>query len=182
MLPRFRSLYNSEIKEKLMKEFGYKNVHQIPCLSKIVLNMGVGDAALDSKVLPQAVQELSFISGQKPVITKAKKSIAAFKIRDGMSIGCKVTLRRSRMYEFLERLVLTALPRMREFRGLFSKSFDGKGNFTFGIKEQIVFPEIDYDKVSRIRGLDVTIVTSAFNDKEAKALLEGFYLPFMKNR
>ena len=182
MLVRFRSLYETEIKDKLIKEFGYKNIHQIPKLCKIVLNMGVGEAASDSKALSHAVQDLSLISGQKPIITKAKKSIAAFKIRDGMNIGCKVTLRKARMYEFLERLVLTALPRLREFRGLSPDSFDGRGNFTFGIKEQIVFPEVDYDKVSKIRGLDITIVTSAVTNNEAKALLQEFYLPFIKNK
>lgn len=179
LFPRFSVLYQNEIRGNLSKLYGYKNPHQIPALSKVVLNMGVGDAALDSKVLPIASGELALISGQKPLIMKAKKSIATFKLRAGMPIGCKVTLRKSRMFEFLERLVLTVLPRIREFRGLSETGFDKRGNFSFGLKEQLVFPEIDYDKVSKVRGMDITIVTSARTDQEARSLLEGFHLPFV---
>lgn len=178
LFPRFALLYQTEVRDKLMKLYGYKNPHQIPKLSKIVLNMGVGDAALDAKLLPTSAEELGLISGQKPLVTKAKKSISTFKLRAGMPIGCKVTLRKARMFEFLERLVLTVLPRIREFRGLSKEGFDKRGNFSFGLREQIVFPEIDYDKVSKVRGLDVTFVTSALTDDEARSLLEGFHLPF----
>lgn len=178
LFPRFATLYQTEIRDKLLELYGYSNPHQIPKLSKIVLNMGVGEAALDAKLLPAAAEELALISGQKPLVTKAKKSISTFKLRAGMPIGCKVTLRRSRMFEFLERLVLTVLPRIREFRGLSESGFDRRGNFSFGLKEQIVFPEIDYDKVSKVRGMDITFVTSAKTDSEAKSLLEGFHLPF----
>jgi large subunit ribosomal protein L5 len=179
LLKKFSSLYETEIRPGLTKTFGYKNLHQVPKLHKVVLSMGVGEAALDSKVINAAVKDLELISGQKAISTKAKKSIAAFKTREGMQIGCKVTLRRSRMYEFLERLVLTALPRIREFRGFSINSFDGRGNFSFGIKEQIVFPEIEYDSVQKVRGLNVTIVTSARSGLEGRALLEGFNLPFL---
>ncbi len=178
MLVRFKDLYNKQVIKSLQDEFKYSNRHQMPKLSKVVVNMGVGDAVSDSKVINHAINDLTAITGQKPYTTYAKKSIATFKLREGMKLGCKVTLRRDRMYEFLERLVIVALPRVKEFRGLSVKSFDGKGNITFGIKEQIVFPEINYDKIDKIRGMDITIVTTAKTDKEAKALLSGFNIPF----
>ncbi|HJD61064.1 MAG TPA: 50S ribosomal protein L5 [Rickettsia endosymbiont of Columbicola hoogstraali] len=175
---RFKELYQKEIISNLQKEFSYKNKHEIPAIEKIVINMGVGEAIADSKVIDKAVNDLTLISGQKPFVTSARNSIATFKLRDGMKIGCKVTLRKDRMYDFLERLVIVVLPRVKEFRGFSYKSFDGKGNFTFGLKEQIVFPEINYDKIDTIRGMDITIVTSAKTDKEGKSLLSGFNLPF----
>lgn len=178
MLLRFKDLYGQEIVPSLQKKFAYDNKHQIPKVVKIVVNMGVGETVADSKIINNAVNDLTLISGQKPLITEAKKSIATFKLREGMKVGCKVTLRKNRMYDFLERLVLVALPRIKEFRGFSSKSFDGRGNFTFGIKEQIVFPEINYDKIDVIRGMDITIVTSATNNEEGKLLLSGFNLPF----
>ncbi len=178
MLLRFKHLHAKEIIPKLQNRFAYKNKHQMPKVVKIVVNMGVGKAVADSKVINNAVNDLTLISGQKPLITEAKKSIAAFKLREGMKIGCKVTLRKDRMYDFLERLVIVALPRIKEFRGFSGKGFDGRGNFTFGIKEQIVFPEINYDKIDVIRGMDITIVTSATNNEEGKLLLSGFNLPF----
>ncbi len=178
MLLRFKELYNNQIVPNLQKEFAYANKHQLPKLKKIVVNMGVGEAVADSKVINNAINDLTLISGQKPLVTEAKKSIATFKLREGMKVGCKVTLRRDRMYDFLERLVMVALPRVKEFRGFSSKSFDGRGNFTFGIKEQIVFPEINYDKIDVIRGMDITIVTSASTNEEGKFLLSGFNLPF----
>ncbi|MCC2646055.1 MAG: rplE [Rickettsiaceae bacterium] len=178
MLPRFKDLYLNKIKDELSKEFKYSNVHEMPKLEKIIINMGVGEAVADSKVINNAVNDLTLISGQKPIVTKAKKSIATFKLREGMKIGCKVTLRKDRMYDFIERLVLVALPRIKEFKGFSSKSFDGRGNFSFGVKEQIVFPEINYDKIDTVRGMNITIVTSAKSDTEAKALLAGFNLPF----
>ena len=178
MLVRFKELYNKQVIKSLQDEFKYSNKHQVPKLSKVVVNMGVGDAVSDSKVINHAINDLTAITGQKPYTTYAKKSIATFKLREGMKLGCKVTLRRDRMYEFLERLVIVALPRVKEFRGLSVKSFDGRGNITFGIKEQIVFPEINYDKIDKIRGMDITIVTTAKTDKEAKALLSGFNIPF----
>ncbi|KJW05031.1 50S ribosomal protein L5 [Rickettsia argasii] len=175
---RFKELYQQKIIENLQKNFSYKNKHEIPQIKKIVINMGVGEATADSKVINNAVNDLTLISGQKPVVTLARKSIATFKLRENMKIGCKVTLRKDRMYDFLERLVIVALPRVKEFRGFSYKSFDGKGNFTFGLKEQIVFPEINYDKIDTIRGMDITIVTSAKTDQESKFLLLGFNLPF----
>ncbi len=178
MLLRFKDLYTKEIVPNLQKEFAYKNKHQMPKVVKIVVNMGVGQTVADSKVINNALNDLTLISGQKPLVTEAKKSIATFKLREGMKVGCKVTLRKDRMYDFLERLVIVALPRIKEFRGFSSKSFDGRGNFTFGIKEQIVFPEINYDKIDVIRGMDITIVTSAMNNEEGKLLLSGFNLPF----
>ncbi len=178
MLLRFKDLYTKEIVPNLQKEFAYKNKHQMPKVVKIVVNMGVGETVADSKIINNAVNDLTLISGQKPLVTEAKKSIATFKLREGMKVGCKVTLRKDRMYDFLERLVIVALPRIKEFRGFSSKSFDGRGNFTFGIKEQIVFPEINYDKIDVIRGMDITIVTSAMNNEEGKLLLSGFNLPF----
>lgn len=177
-MSRLQEHYASTVKPALIEQFAYTNPMQAPKLRKIVLNMGVGEAALDKKKIESAVEEMSLIAGQKPVITKARKSIAAFKLRDGMTVGCKVTLRGERMYEFLDRLVTVAMPRIRDFRGISPKSFDGRGNFAVGLKEQIIFPEIDYDKVEEIRGLDVVICTSAKTDGEAIALLKGFNLPF----
>jgi large subunit ribosomal protein L5 len=162
----------------MMEEFGYKNAMEVPRLEKIVINMGVGEAVADSKKVKSAVNEMALISGQQPVVTKAKKSVATFKLREGMPVGCKVTLRRERMYEFLDRLITIALPRVRDFRGVSGKSFDGRGNYAMGLKEQIVFPEIDYDTVDEIRGMDIIICTTAKTDKEAHALLKGFDMPF----
>ncbi len=178
MKPRLREHYDTTLKPALIEEFSYKNPMEVPRLEKIVLNMGVGEAVADSKKIKSAVKEMTLIAGQAPVVTKAKKSVATFKLREGMPVGCKVTLRRERMYEFLDRLVTIALPRVRDFRGLSGKSFDGRGNYALGLKEQIVFPEIDYDSVDEIRGLDIVICTTAKNDTEAKALLSGFQLPF----
>lgn len=175
---RMHRHYDEVVRAALQKEFGYRNVMQVPKLQKIVINMGVGEAAADQKKLDSAVAELTLISGQKPVKTVAKKAIAGFKIRKGLPIGCKVTLRQARMYEFLDRLVTIALPRVRDFRGISGKGFDGRGNFAMGLKEQIVFPEIAYDKVDAVRGMDIVFVTSATTDAEAKALLKGFNLPF----
>jgi large subunit ribosomal protein L5 len=174
--PRMQKLY-AEIVPQLMKQFGYKNSMQVPRIKKITLNMGVGEAAADKKFITNAVNDLTLIAGQKPVVTLVRKSIAGFKIRAKWPIGCKVTLRRERMYEFLDRLIAIAIPRIRDFRGLSSKSFDGRGNYSLGVKEQIIFPEIDYDKIDSIRGLDVTITTSANTDKEALALLLAFGFP-----
>ncbi len=178
MTPRFKEHYNTSLKASLLAEFKYASAMEVPRLEKIVLNMGVGEGALDAKKVTGAATELALIAGQRPVITKAKKSIAAFKLREGMPVGCKVTLRRDRMYEFLDRLVTVALPRVRDFRGISPKSFDGRGNFALGLKEQIVFPEIDYDQVGEIRGLHVVICTTAKTDDEARALLKGFDMPF----
>ena len=177
-MARLMAQYKDEIRGKLKDQFGYKNPMQIPKLEKIVLNMAVGKAVQDSKKLQQAVQEMTLISGQKPSVCRARKSVANFKLREGMPIGCKVTLRGKRMYEFLDRLVNIALPRVRDFRGIPAKSFDGRGNYAMGLKEQIVFPEINYDDVDEIRGMDIIICTSAKNDAEAKALLEQFHMPF----
>ncbi len=178
-MPRLKALYREKVRASLQKEFGYKNPMQVPRLTKIVINMGVGEATADQKKLDAAVAELALISGQKPVKTVAKKAIAGFKIRKGLPIGCKVTLRKSRMYEFMDRLVTIALPRVRDFRGITSgKGFDGRGNFAMGLKEQIIFPEIVYDKVDQVRGMDIVFVTTARTDAEAKALLRGFDLPF----
>jgi large subunit ribosomal protein L5 len=177
-IPRMLRRYREEIRGKLVTEFGYTNPMQVPKLEKIVINMGVGEAAGDQKKLDAAVAELALISGQRPVKTEAKKAIAGFKIRKGLPIGCKVTLRKARMYEFLDRLVTIALPRVRDFRGIAGKGFDGRGNFAMGLKEQIVFPEIVYDKVDSIRGMDIVFVTTARTDAEAKALLKQFDIPF----
>ena len=177
-MPRMHKRYVEEIRGKLQQEFSYTNPMQVPKLEKIVINMGVGEATGDSKKLDNAVAELTLISGQKPVKTLAKKAIAGFKIRKGLPIGCKVTLRKARMYEFLERLVTIALPRVRDFRGIQGKGFDGRGNFAMGMKEQIVFPEINYDRVESVRGMDIQFVTTARTDAEAKALLKAFDLPF----
>lgn len=179
-MTNFEKLYNEVIKKSLVEKFGYQNPHEIPKLTKVVLNMGIGDAVTDKKKLTNAVEEMAQIAGQKPVVTKARKSIATFKLREEMPIGCKVTLRSDRMYEFLERLINMALPRVRDFHGITGKNFDGRGNFAFGIKEQIIFPEINYDKVENVRGMDVVICTTAKNDEEAKALLLGFNLPIKK--
>jgi large subunit ribosomal protein L5 len=175
---RLQEVYETEIKQALQKQYNYKNPMEVPKLEKIVLNMGVGEAAADSKMIASAVEELSLISGQKPVVTHAKKSIATFKLREGQPIGCKVTLRKQRMYEFLDRLINIAMPRIRDFRGSSPKSFDGKGNYALGIKEQIVFPEINYDKITAVRGMDIIICTTAKNDDEARSLLKGFNMPF----
>lgn len=177
-MSRLRDHYFETVRKVLAEEFQYRNPMQIPRITKVVLNMGVGEGALDRKKVEAAAGELALIAGQKPVIAKAKKSIAQFKIRAGMPIGCKATLRRERMYEFLDRLINVALPRIRDFRGLSSRSFDGRGNFAMGIKEQIIFPEISYDKVEKMRGLDVVICTTAQTDAEAKALLKAFDMPF----
>ena len=179
-MSRLKDLYKSEIIDAMVKKFGYKNVMEVPKLDKIVINMGVGEAKDNSKVLETAVKELETIAGQKVVTTKAKNSVANFKIREGMPIGCKVTLRGEKMYEFLDRLVNLALPRVRDFRGVSADSFDGRGNYALGIKEQIIFPEIEYDKIDKVRGMDVIIVTTAKTDEEARELLRLFNMPFKK--
>ena len=175
-----KEIYSNEIAPKLMKELNLTNVMQVPRLTKITLNMGVGEAIGDKKTLESAVSDMTLISGQKPVITKARKSIAGFKVREGWPIGVKVTLRASRMYDFLERLIGIAIPRIRDFRGISSKQFDGRGNFSMGVSEQIIFPEIDYDKIDKLRGLDIAITTTATNDDEGRALLKAFNFP-LKN-
>jgi large subunit ribosomal protein L5 len=177
-MARLKEIYNKEVVPALVKQFGYKSTMQVPRISKIVLNMGVGEAIADKKILENAVADMQKISGQKPVITKAKKSIAVWKIRTGYPIGCMVTLRQERMYEFFDRLVSIALPRVRDFRGVSGRSFDGRGNFNMGVKEQIIFPEIEYDKIDSIRGMNITITTTAKTDAEAKALLAAFKFPF----
>ncbi|HUH94424.1 MAG TPA: 50S ribosomal protein L5 [Casimicrobiaceae bacterium] len=177
-MARLKEQYKKEIVPALIKQFGYKSTMEVPRLSKIVLNMGVGEAISDKKILDNAASDLTKLSGQKPVITKARKSIAAWKIRTGYPIGCMVTLRQDRMYEFLDRLVSIALPRVRDFRGVSSRSFDGRGNYNLGVKEQIIFPEIEYDKIDQLRGLNITIATTAKTDAEAKALLAAFRFPF----
>ena len=181
MKTRLEEHYLTTIRPALMEKFRYVNEMQAPKLDKVVINMGVGEAVRDSKKIEHAARELAAITGQKPIVTRAKKANAAFKLREGMPIGCKVTLRRERMYEFLDRLVNIALPRVRDFRGLNGKSFDGRGNYSMGIKEQIVFPEVDYDQVDEIRGMDIIVVTSANTDDEARALLAGFEFPFIKS-
>jgi large subunit ribosomal protein L5 len=180
MAARLKEKYDKEVRSKMQERFGYKNVQQIPKLEKVVINMSVGDAITNSKVLDTAVNELQSISGQKPVVTKAKKSIAAFKLREGMNIGAKVTLRGERMYVFLDKLFNVVLPRIRDFRGLPRKSFDGRGNYNMGLREQIVFPEINFDKVDKMRGMDIVIVTSAKNDEEATEFLTAMGLPLQK--
>jgi large subunit ribosomal protein L5 len=179
-VPRLKKLYDSEIRKSMSDQFGYDNPMRIPRRDKIVLNRGVGEAARDSKKITGAVNDMTRIAGQKPVVTKAKMSVAVFKLREGMNIGVKATLRRNRMYEFLDRLVNVALPRVRDFRGLASHSFDGNGNYAMGLKEQIVFPEIDYDQVDTIRGMDIAICTTAQTDEEALALLKAFNMPFTR--
>ena len=177
-MPRLKEIYKKEVVPALVKQFGYKTTTQVPRIEKIVLNMGVGEATADKKLLENASGDMQKISGQKPVITKAKKAIANFKIREGYPIGCMVTLRQERMYEFLDRLVTIALPRVRDFRGMSGRSFDGRGNYNMGVKEQIIFPEIEYDKIDAIRGMNITITTTAKTDAEAKALLAAFRFPF----
>lgn len=172
--------YQKEVTPALMSKFNYKSVMEVPAIEKIVINMGVGDAVQNSKALDSAVEELALIAGQKPIITRAKKSIAGFRLREGMPIGAKVTLRGERMYEFLQKLIHVSLPRVRDFRGVSNKSFDGRGNYTLGIREQIIFPEIDYDKVNKVRGVDITIVTTAKTDEEAHELLAQLGMPFQK--
>jgi len=178
MTARLRQHYEKVVREALMTEFKYDNVMMVPKLEKIIINMGVGEAAQDSKKIEGAIADLTAISGQKPVVTKAKTSIASFKLREGQVVGCKVTLRKDRMYEFLDRLVNIALPRVRDFRGIPGKSFDGRGNYAMGLKEQLIFPEINYDKVDKIRGMDIVFVTTAETDAECKALLKAFDMPF----
>ncbi len=177
---RLLEKYNETVKPSLMKEFGYTSVMQAPKIVKVVVNMGVGDAIANAKLLDEAVEELTQITGQKPVITKAKKSIANFKLREGMAIGCKVTLRGERMYEFLDKLLNVSLPRVRDFHGVSATAFDGRGNYTLGVKEQLIFPEINFDKVQKVRGMDVVIVTTAKTNQEAFALLKGMGMPFAK--
>ena len=180
MSRRLKKIYDEEIKVSLQEKMKYKSLMEIPSIKKITINVGLGEAVKDKKVVEQAVGDIEKITGQKPIITKAKKSIAAFSLREGMPIGCKVTLRKDRMYEFLDRLITVAIPRIRDFRGFSKKAFDGRGNYTLGIKEQIIFPEIDYEKIDSIRGLDIAITTSAKNDEEAKLLLEEFNFPFRR--
>ncbi|UDM32375.1 50S ribosomal protein L5 [Lentilactobacillus laojiaonis] len=180
MSSRLKEKFNTEITPNMMKQFDYKSIMQAPKIDKIVLNMGVGDAVSNAKNLDEAVAELALISGQKPLVTKAKKSIAGFRLREGMSIGAKVTLRGDRMYDFLDKLINVSLPRVRDFHGVSSKSFDGRGNYTLGVREQLIFPEIDYDNVNRVRGLDIVIVTTANTDEEGRALLTDFGMPFAK--
>ena len=179
-MSRLRETYNNEIMGAMTAKFGYKNQMQVPKIEKIVINMGVGEARDNAKVLENAVSDMQIISGQKPVVTRAKKSVAAFKLREGMPIGCKVTLRGEKMYEFLDRLVNLALPRVRDFRGVSSTAFDGRGNYALGIKEQLIFPEVEYDKIDKVRGMDVIIVTTADSDEEARELLTQFGMPFQK--
>jgi large subunit ribosomal protein L5 len=180
MSTRLQKIYNEEIKNSLKEKMNYKSSMEVPHIVKITINVGLGEAVKDKKVIEQAIGDIEKISGQKPIVTKAKKSIAAFSLREGMPIGCKVTLRKDKMYEFLDRLISVAIPRIRDFRGFSKKSFDGRGNYTLGIKEQIIFPEIDYEKIDSIRGLDISITTSAKNDDEARLLLEEFNFPFRR--
>ena len=179
-MARLKEMYQNEIVEAMIKKFGYKNIMQVPKLNKIVINMGVGEAKDNSKVLDSAVKDLEIIAGQKAVVTKAKKSIANFKIREGLPIGCKVTLRGEKMYDFADRLINLALPRVRDFRGVSANSFDGRGNYALGIKEQLIFPEIEYDKVDKVRGMDVIFVTTANTDEEARELIRLFGMPYVK--
>ncbi len=179
MKPRLQEVYESKVRGELQGKFGYTNVMQIPGVTKVVINMGLGDSTSDSKIVDAAVNDLGLITGQKPVVTRARKSIAGFKLRENVPIGCKVTLRKQRMYEFIDRLVNTAMPRIRDFRGVSGKGFDGRGNYTMGLKEQLVFPEINYDKVYKVRGMDITIVTTAKTDEEAKELLKALNFPFL---
>jgi len=180
-VPRLKEYYFSTVRDEMQKKFEYKNVMQIPKIEKIVVNMGVGEAAQDAKAIDGAVADLRTITGQQPVIRRARKSIANFKVRQGMPIGCKVTLRGDRMWEFFDRLIATAIPRIRDFRGIKATSFDGHGNFSMGVTEQLIFPEIDYDKIDRTRGMDITIVTTAPTDEEGKALLDAFHFPFKRD-
>ncbi len=177
-MARLKDFYKDTVVKQMIEQFGYTSAMEVPQIKKITLNMGVGEAVADKKIMENAVDDMQKIAGQKPVVTKAKKSVAAFKIRDDYPVGCKVTLRRERMYEFLDRLVTVAIPRMRDFRGISAKSFDGRGNYNMGVKEQIIFPEIEYDKIDAIRGMNVTITTTAKSDEEARALLAAFRFPF----
>ena len=177
-MARLHDFYKDTVAKKLIEQFGYKSVMEIPRIEKITLNMGVGEAVADKKVMEHAVGDMQKIAGQKPVVTNAKKSIAGFKIREGYPVGCKVTLRKERMYEFLDRLVTIAIPRIRDFRGISAKSFDGRGNYNMGVREQIIFPEIEYEKIDALRGMNITITTTAKNDEEARALLAAFSFPF----
>jgi large subunit ribosomal protein L5 len=179
-MARLQEFYKDSVVKQLKEQFGYKSVMEVPRITKITLNMGVGEALGDKKVMEHAVSDMTKISGQKPIVTKARKSIAGFKVREGWPIGCKVTLRKERMYEFLDRLISVAIPRVRDFRGLSPKSFDGRGNYSMGVKEQIIFPEIDYDKIDTLRGLDITITTTAKNDEEGRALLTAFNFPIKR--
>lgn len=179
-MAKLHDYYKSDVVNELTKQFGYKTIMQVPRIEKITLNMGVGEAISDKKLLENAAADMAAISGQKPLITKARKSVAGFKIREGYPIGCKVTLRGERMWEFLERLICISMPRIRDFRGVSAKSFDGRGNYSMGVREQIIFPEIDYDKVDKVRGLDITITTTAKTDEEGRALLAAFSFPFRK--
>ena len=179
-MAKLHDVYRQKVAKELMTQFSYQTVMQVPRIEKITLNMGVGEALADKKILENAVADLAALSGQKPLITKARKSVAGFKIREGYPIGCKVTLRGERMWEFLERLICISMPRIRDFRGVSAKSFDGRGNYSMGVREQIIFPEIDYDKVDKVRGLDITITTSAKSDEEGRALLAAFSFPFRK--
>lgn len=177
-MPRLRKMYEEKVRASLQEQFGYKNPMQVPKLDKVVINVGVGEAVADKKKIDKVVDEITAIAGQKPVVTRARKSIAGFKLREGMPLGVKVTLRSERMYEFLDRLITIAMPRIRDFQGVNPKSFDGRGNYAMGLKEQIVFPEVDYDKVDQVRGMDIIICTTAPTDEEAQALLAGFDMPF----
>ena len=179
-MARLKEFYKTEVIKKMTEQFGYTSPMQVPRIEKITLNMGVGEAVADKKIMEHAVGDMEKIAGQKAIVTKAKKSVAAFKIRDDYPVGCKVTLRRDRMYEFLDRLVTIAIPRIRDFRGISARSFDGRGNYNFGVKEQIIFPEIAYDQIDAIRGMDITITTTATDDKQGRALLEAFNFPFRK--
>ena len=177
-MARLKEFYISQLRNQLKDKFGFLNIYEVPKLEKIVVNMGVGESVVDSKKINNALEDLSQITGQKPMVTQSKKSIAGFKLRKGLNIGCKVTLRKNRMYEFLDRLIYIALPRVRDFKGLSKKSFDGRGNYSIGLKEQIIFPEIDYDKIDKVRGMDISFITSTTNDEHALELLKGFNLPF----
>ena len=179
-MPRLHTTYRNEIVPKLRQDFGYKNIHQVPKLEKISINMGLGEAVANPKIIDGAVKQMAALAGQKPIVTRARKSIANYKLREGMPIGCKVTLRRDRMYEFMDRLVNIALPRVRDFRGVSPRAFDGRGNYSLGIREQIIFPEINFDSVDKILGLNITIVTSAQTDDESRSLLSHFGMPFRK--
>ena len=179
-MAKLHDYYKETVVKELMSQFGYKTIMQVPRIEKITLNMGVGEAVADKKVMEHALRDMTAIAGQKPVVTVARKSVAGFKIREGYPIGCKVTLRGERMWEFLERLVDIAIPRIRDFRGLSAKAFDGRGNYAMGVREQIIFPEIDYDKIDKIRGMDIVITTTAKNDEEGRALLDAFHFPFKK--
>ena len=177
---RLRERFENEIKKSMMEKFNYTSVMQVPKVDKIVINMGLGEAVSNSKIIDEAVAELALITGQKPIVTRAKKSIAGFRLREGMPIGCKVTLRGARMYDFLDKLVSVALPRVRDFRGISANAFDGRGNYTLGVKEQLIFPEIEYDKISKVRGMDIVIVTTANTDEESRELLKELGMPFQK--